>query len=65
MEKTQTKNSKNGTKPIWERPIEKNGYSDDELELIKSTRAVLKVIDKQVKRGDFDDYFEERKNAKK
>lgn len=65
MEKTQTKNSKNGTKPIWERPIEKDKFTEEEIELIKASRAVLKVIDKQIARGDYDEYFREREEAKK
>lgn len=56
MGKTQTNNgNNNGAKPIWERPIEKGDYTEDELELIRTTRAVLKVIHKQKEEGVFDE----------
>ncbi len=64
MEKIQIKNdNKNGAKPIWERLIEKGNYTEDELELIRTTRAVLKVIHKQKEEGVFDEILN-RENSK-
>ena len=57
MENAQTNGSKNGTKPHRERPEEKQIYTEAEMELIKTSRAVMKVIQKQLERGNFDEYL--------
>ena len=51
--------SENGTnrKPRWKRPKEKKNFTEAEMRLIKASRAVMKVIEKQIKRGDFDEYL--------
>lgn len=64
MEKTQINNKENGAKPRWKRPKEKKKYTADEMELIRTTRAVLKVIEKQIARGDFDEYFDAKRLKK-
>jgi hypothetical protein len=64
MENTQTNGNKNGAKRRWKRPKEKKKYTADEMELIRTSRAVMKVIEKQIERGDFDEYFE-REGLKK
>ena len=57
MENAQTNGSKNGAKPRSKRAKEAQIYTKDEMELIRTSRAVMKVIQKQVERGDFDEYL--------
>ena len=62
---TETNNSENGTnkKPRWNRPKEKKKYTEAEMRLIETSRAVMEVIREQKERGDFDEYLNEE-NAK-
>ena len=57
MENAQTNGSKNGAKPRRKSPKDKETYTEAEMELIKTSRAVMKVIQKQLERGDFDEYL--------
>jgi len=59
MAVTETNISENGTnkKPRWKRPKEKKTFTEAEMRLIKASRAVMKVIEKQIARGDFDEYL--------
>ncbi|HSK70989.1 MAG TPA: hypothetical protein VK892_04800 [Pyrinomonadaceae bacterium] len=57
MEKTQSKTSGNGAKPRSKALKEKKEFTEAEMRLIKASRAVMKVIEKQVERGDFDEYL--------
>jgi len=59
MATTETNNSENGTnkKPRWKRPKEKKNFTEAEMRLIKASREVMKVIQKQIERGDFDEYL--------
>ena len=61
---TETNNSENGTKskPRWKRPKEKENFTEAEMRLIKAGREVLKVIQKQIERGDFDEYLDKEKS---
>ena len=59
MDTIETKTSENGTnrKPRWKRPKEKKKFTEAEMRLIKASRDVMKVIQKQIERGDFDEYL--------
>ena len=59
MENAQINGSKNGTKPRWKRPKEKQIYTEAEMELIKSSRAVMKIIQKRKAAGEFDEFLKE------
>ena len=55
-------NNKSGeikTKPRRKLPKTNNEYTEAEMARIKASRAVMKVIQKQVERGDFDEYLNE------
>ena len=60
MATTETNISENGTnrKPRWKRPKEKRKFTEAEMARIKASRAVMKVIQKQIERGDFDEYLD-------
>ncbi|MGI8640010.1 MAG: hypothetical protein ACR2MG_08635 [Pyrinomonadaceae bacterium] len=60
MATTETNNSENGTnrKPRWKRLKEKESFTEAEMARIKASRAVMKVIQKQIERGDFDEYLD-------
>ncbi len=60
MEITQTNNGKNRTKPRWKRPKEKKKYTESEMELIETTRAVLEVIREMKEEGEFDHILEKK-----
>ncbi len=64
MENTNANGNKNGAKPNWKKPIEKEKYTEDEIELIKAGRTVMRVIEKQVTRGDFDHILKKGKAKK-
>ncbi len=64
MKNAQTCNNETGAKPAWKRPIEKDKYTEDEIELIKTSRAVMRVIEKQIARGDFDHILKKGKKKK-
>ena len=59
MDITETKTSENAAnkKPRLKRPKEKKEFSEAEMRLIKASRDVMKVIEKQIARGDFDEYL--------
>ena len=57
MENSQTNGSKNGTKPRWKRPKEKQIYTEAEIARIRVSRAALEAIQKQKENGDFDEYL--------
>ncbi len=59
MDTTEINKSDNGTnkKPRWKRPNEKKTFTEAEMARIKASRAVMKVIEKQIARGDFDEYL--------
>ena len=62
MENAHTNGSKNGAKPRSKKPKEKQIYTEAEMELIKTSRAVMKVIQKQLERGDFDEYLKKEES---
>lgn len=64
MKTANTNGNKNGDIPAWKRPIEKDKYTEDEIKLIKASRAVMRVIEKQVERGDFDHILKKGKAKK-
>jgi len=57
MATIETKNRKNGAKPHWKTPKGKIKFTEDELKLIKASRAAMKAIQIQIERGDFDEYL--------
>lgn len=59
MEKAQTNGNKNGAKPRWKRPKEKKKYTADEMELIRTSRAVMEIIQKRKEAGEFDEFLKE------
>lgn len=59
MENAHTNGSKNGAKPRSKKPKEKQIYTEAEMELIKSSRAVMKIIQKRKEAGDFDEFLKE------
>ena len=59
MENAQTNGGKNGAKPRTKKPKEAQTYTKDELELIKSSRAVMKIIQKRKDAGEFDEFLKE------
>ena len=63
MENTQTNGNKNGAKPRWERPKEPESYTKSELQLIKTTKEVLKIIGELKKEGAFDEFLEQERSA--
>ncbi len=64
MENTQPNGNKNGAKPPWKKPIDKEKFTEDEMERIKTSRAVMRVIEKQIERGDFDEYLKKEGSEK-
>ena len=65
METTETKTGENGAngKRRWQRPEEKEEYTEAEMRLIETSRAVLKVIREMKEEGAFDDILE-KQNSK-
>ncbi len=65
MAATETNISENGTnrKPRWKRPKAKKKYTEDEMRLIETTRAVLEIIREMKEEGAFDDILKD-KNSK-
>ena len=59
MATTQTNRNKNGAKPNWKKPIEKEKYTEAEIELIKASRAVMEIIQKRKEAGEFDEFLKE------
>lgn len=59
MEKNQTNNKSNGAKPRWKRPKEKKKYTEAEMQRIKATRDVLKIIREMKETGEFDEFLAE------
>jgi len=61
MATTETDISKNGTyrKSRWKRPKAKKKYTEAEMRLIETTRAVLEIIEKRKQAGEFDEFLEE------
>ena len=59
MENAQTNGNKNGVKPRRKSPKEKQTYTEAEMELIKSSRAVMKIIQKRKEAGEFDEFLKE------
>ena len=59
MDTNETKTGENRTngKQRWKRPEEKEEYTEAEMRLIETSRAVMAVIRKQKARGDFDEYL--------
>lgn len=57
MAATETNDNKNGAKPRWKRPKEEKEFTEAEIDRIKASRAVMRVIEKQIARGDFDEYL--------
>lgn len=57
MATTETNSSENGAnrKPRWKRPKEKKKYTEAEMRLIETSRAVMEVIREQKENGDFDE----------
>lgn len=57
--------SENGTnrKPRWKRPKEEKEFTEAEMRRIKASRDVMEVIEKQIARGDFDEYLN-KENSK-
>jgi hypothetical protein len=49
----------NGNKPHVKRPKEKKKYSEEEMNLIKATKSVLNLIEKQKKRGIWKEFEKE------
>ncbi len=64
MKNAQTNGNQPDEKPAWKRPIEKDKYTADEIERIKASRAVMRVIEKQIERGDFDYILKKDKKKK-
>ena len=64
MKTANTNGNKNGDIPAWKRPIEKDKFTAEEIERIKVSRAVMRVIEKQVERGDFDHVLKKGKAKK-
>ena len=44
--------------------LKRKKYTAAEIELIKASRAVMKVIEKQIERGDFDEYLKKEDSTK-
>lgn len=65
MATTEINNSENGTnkKPRWKRPKEKENFTEAEMRLIETSRAVMEVIQKQKERGDFDEIIEPKEEV--
>ncbi len=59
MENPSTNGSKNGAKPRSKKPKEKENYTEAEMELIKTSRAVMKIIQKRKDAGEFDEFLKE------
>ncbi|MDQ3375256.1 MAG: hypothetical protein M3521_15385 [Acidobacteriota bacterium] len=58
MATAKTNENENGAKPQWKRLKEKKEFTEAEMARIKASRAVMKVIEKQIERGDFDEYLD-------
>ena len=63
MKQTTLTQKKNGAKPRWERPKEPESYTKSELQLIKTTKEVLKIIGELKKEGAFDEFLEQERSA--
>ncbi len=63
MKQTTAAQKKNGAKPRWERPKAPEKYTKSELQLIKTTKEVLKIIGELKKEGAFDELLEEERSA--
>lgn len=63
MKQTTATQKKTRTKPRWERPKEPEKYTKSELQRIKATKKVLKIIRELKKEGAFDELLEEERSA--
>ncbi len=64
MAATENKTGKNGAKPHWKTPKGEIKFTEDELKLIKASRAAMKAIQIQIDRGDFDEYLKKEDSKK-
>lgn len=62
MENSQTNGGKNGAKPRWKRPQEKQNYTESEMARIKASREVLEMIGEMKKEGAFENARQEEKS---
>ena len=59
MENPSANGSKNGAKPRRKKLTDSETYTEAEMELIKSSRAVMKIIQKRKDAGEFDEFLKE------
>jgi hypothetical protein len=64
MAETHRNANKNGAKPRLNKIQETEKFTEAEKARIKASRAVMKVIQKQIERGDFDEYLK-RENSER